>query len=654
MIYGSVLKVTREDRVEDIGKIFDKMKGCGFNTVVIWPSCFWWEEKSPEYPFKTGKEILRMAEKKEIKVIMELAGQLHAMEYMPDFKMKDEYYATDRDGHIIRHQSSFGFINYFHPEVDEIICDHYRKTAEAYKDFDALLAYDVFNETMFESFDKYTVAKFQEWLKNKYKTIDKLNQVWERTYSAFDQIEYTNWMWMSIAPVTDYEAFKKDSVPCFIKRWCDAIKSVDDQHFTIADNIYSSASPKSLYGRPHDDFALKEAVDEIGMSFYPKQPQGSFDKILRWNIFDGLFAASKRQGYYISEMQTHIQAFFNPTTAVRPSELKMWSFEALASGAKGIIYWMWRPFTKGLQTMGRGIVDYKGRETERYEAVREIGETYQSMGDVRPVRSLVGVVYDKDCDDYQRAYTRAYQVDKDIYVQSVNGAFGAMLDNNIHADIITFDEISEYKAVILTNHIALGEEDAEKLSQYVEKGGILIIDGKFGMVNKETMLNKDLPGGCFNSQIGMDYLDSNYVDMDFEYAGKPVAGYYFKYICDVKSGAVSARFNDGRCAVLTNKVGKGTVVTINTDIWYGYAKTRDERIKDFAKTIAEQYQFVSVKTDKDVFIRLCENESEYVAFVFNYSDAKQTGQAEFKKQFVMEFDVDPFDVQIMKRKKNAV
>ena len=82
---------------QTIGKIFDKMKGCGFNTVVIWPSCFWWEEKSPEYPFKTGKEILRMAEKKEIKVIMELAGQLHAMEYMPDFKMKDEYYATEKE-----------------------------------------------------------------------------------------------------------------------------------------------------------------------------------------------------------------------------------------------------------------------------------------------------------------------------------------------------------------------------------------------------------------------------------------------------------------------------------------------------------------------------------------------------------------------------
>ena len=190
-----------------------------------------------------------------------------------------------------------------------------------------------------------------------------------------------------------------------------------------------------------------------------------------------------------------------------------------------------------------------GLPTVIHPAVREIGDDYKEIGDVLPVKSLVGVVYDKDCDDYQRAYTRAYQIDKDIYVQSIGGAFGAMLDNNIHADIITFDEISDYKAIILTNHIALGKDDAEKLMQYVENGGTLIIDGKFGMVDREAMLQKDLPGGYFNAQVGLDLLDSDYVDMDFEYEGQKVKGYYFKYICDVLSGEVSAKFSDGRCAV---------------------------------------------------------------------------------------------------------
>ena len=73
----------------------------------------------------------------------------------------------------------------------------------------------------------------------------------------------------------------------------------------------------------------------------------------RWQIFEGMFDASGREGFLISEMQTHIQALFNPDTAVRPFELKQWCMEGVAHGARGLIYWMWRPFRKGLQTLGR-------------------------------------------------------------------------------------------------------------------------------------------------------------------------------------------------------------------------------------------------------------------------------------------------------------
>ena len=83
--YGSVLKVTREDNCESISKHFSLMRDCGMDTVVIWPAAFWWEEKTEEYPFATGKMILRLAEEYGIKVIMELAGQLSVFEYIPDF-----------------------------------------------------------------------------------------------------------------------------------------------------------------------------------------------------------------------------------------------------------------------------------------------------------------------------------------------------------------------------------------------------------------------------------------------------------------------------------------------------------------------------------------------------------------------------------------
>ena len=97
--YGSVFKITREDSIESIEHNLIQMKQSGFNTIVVWPAYFWWEGKGTDYPFATGKKVLELAEKYELKIVMELAGQLTSMEYAPDFLMKDEYYAIDENGH---------------------------------------------------------------------------------------------------------------------------------------------------------------------------------------------------------------------------------------------------------------------------------------------------------------------------------------------------------------------------------------------------------------------------------------------------------------------------------------------------------------------------------------------------------------------------
>lgn len=238
-LHGSVLKLTREDTEKDIEQSFITMKENGLDTVVIWPSSFWWEEKKEGYPFNTGRKVLELAEEHGIKVIMELAGQLTVMEYIPDSLMKSEYMPTDENGNIIWGANSFGYLNYFHPEVNKLICENFTKTAIAYKDYPALIGYDVFNEAISRSFDKYTIEEFRKWLRDKYKTIDRLNDVWERTYSDFSQVDFQMWKWMSVMPEADYNIFLKWSMGKILTNWCNAIRKADTEHMLIADNISS-------------------------------------------------------------------------------------------------------------------------------------------------------------------------------------------------------------------------------------------------------------------------------------------------------------------------------------------------------------------------------------------------------------------------------
>lgn len=621
-LYGAVLKITRQDTPDDIRRNFKQMKENGLNTVVIWPATFWWEEKKEGYPFNTGRTILSLAQECDIKVIMELAGQLTVCEYIPDFQMKDEYYPMDVNGQRIYGMQSFGYLNYFHPEVDSLIRRHFAKVAEAYKDYDALYAYDIFNETLAGSYDEYTMEQFRIWLQNKYQTIDKLNAVWERTYTDFSQVSYSPWKWMSIMPEADFTLFQRTITPTILKRWGDTIKSIDPLHPLIADNVGSMVASPSTFCR--DDFALKNAVNDIGISFYPKQVTGCSESLKRWQTFDAYYSASKREGFYVAEMQTHIQALFNPTTCVRPYELKLWCNEALSAGCKSLIYWMWRPFDKGLQTMGRGLVDYKNRNTPRLAFAKEFAELLDQTGQLTPIRSQAAIVFDDLCDVYQQGYTKAYNVDQNIYRHSIFGAYKAMLDAGCRCDIIKLDEIRNYKLIILTNHIVLDKAAAALLSTYVQEGGVVICDGKIGMVDETSLLNDELPGGAFNSYIGQEYLDTDYENVNFLYDGLYYDGFYGRDLTIITDGQCLGHFEDGYPAVVAKQFGQGTVITINTFLWYGYLMNGGNA-NDFAQMLLNTYDLHSLEITPSLRARVCENNDDLFMFIFNYTNESING-----------------------------
>ena len=460
--YGTVLKIQREFSLEDIFSRLKQIRNLGMNTVVIWPSAFWWEDRSlPYYPFNTGREILKYAETLGLKIIMELSGQITSLEYAPDSIMKEEYYAITDEGHKDNQTWYFGYLNYNHPEVKMLIHKNFTEAASNYMGYSSLYGYDIWNETMFSSQDKYTLQLFREWLKKRYKSIEMLNQVWDRAYYDWSQVEFTKWMWASVMPVVDYNRFKKENIGILLKEWSDIIKEVDPDHPVIADNIHSMITDEGQYHRPHDDWNTAENVDEYGISFYPKNVPPFMSPDLRCEVFTAVHSAAKTGRFWVSELQSHCQAMFTPISAVYPHELRWWNWEAISRGAKGIVYWMWEPFIKGLQTFGRGLVDHRGNYTERAreaESIKRIIDSHsEEFYNYMPVKPKAAILYDKMNHDFVRAYTVNYKgyISESIYTDSINGLFKCLWEQNIPVKFITAEDISEGRAdsAVLTSLI---------------------------------------------------------------------------------------------------------------------------------------------------------------------------------------------------------
>lgn len=636
--YGTVLKIQREYDLETIFAHMTKIRALGMNVVVVWPAIYWWEDRQlPDYPYHTGRRILEHAERIGLRIIMETAGQLTSLEYAPDFLMREEYLPLTRDG--LRDQAGwyYGTLNYNHPEVKRIMRGYLEGVAANYKDYPSLYGYDIFNETVFTSFDDYTLALFREWLQRKYGTLDRLNGAWDRVYRDWADIRFTRWMWASVMPVVDYEQFHKENVGLILNEWRGIVKRVDPVHPVIADNIGSILTNEGRgYDRPQDDWNVAANVDEFGISYYPKSNLAGDAPADRWLTLAATQSAASGR-FWISELQSHTQSMFNPFTVVYPHEIRWWNWEAIAHGAKGIVYWKWHPFAKGIQTSGRGLVDIRGEYTPRAREAEGIARILSAHGEFDsylPEEPRAAILYDTLNHDFTKAYTLRYKptVPDTIYVDSITGLYRGLWERNIPVTFVTPKALAEglpdaCRAIFLTNQLYISHEMAAGLKRFLERGGVLVSDGRFGVIDENGSLNPDAPGGGLGDILGCLFRDVDPENLEFTVStgqGEvlPVRGYYLRELLEVRGEGVKVRgrFADGYPAFLEAERGRGRLVHIPTLLWYGYFREHHGSVGDFLARLAEEYGLHTFRVSRnDLKVKVLRGEGGLILFGFNFT-----------------------------------
>lgn len=646
--YGAVYRIQRQESLEQIRSELQKMKAAGMNIIVVWPAVYWWEDPAlPLYPYHTGHEILQYAEQIGLKIVMELSGQITSLEYAPDFLMKEDYYAVKFDGSLLNSYPYFGYLNYNHPEVKQLIEVQFATAADHYKGYASLYGYDIWNETMFESYDCYTLQQFRDWLRAKYGSIAALNDAWDRVYRDFNQIHFNKWMWASVMPKVDYHRFQKEAVGRLLREWGQAVKAADPGHPLIADNIHSMIYSDSSYERPQDDWEVAQNVDQYGISFYPKDSHGSMKPWRRSLVFASARSASPTGRFWVSEMQTHMRHMFDPASVVRAEELRQWVWEAIAHGAKGLIYWKWDPFLTGLQTGARGLVNYRRQGTLRLEEASAIGQIVQryekELSCWQPQRTRALILFDDNCHDFTKAYLYNYKhsVSDSIYLDSLDGLYHVLWELNVPARFITPRDVignmpEPDQILFVSNQVNMDHELAAGLKRFMDKGGVVIADGKFGEVDELGLLHRQQPAGPLQELLGYTLIDVEPEGLDIiwqpgqELAVSGLKGYFEKKLLDAGGGTaeIMAHYADGFPAILKSSCGKGHLLYISTLLWYGYHQEHSLQTKAFMQRLAENYRLAPLAAIDNPCLRVftLTGEEGAAVFIFNYTEEEAAGK----------------------------
>ena len=120
---------------------------------------------------------------------------------------------------------------------------------------------------------------------------------------------------------------------------------------------------------------------------------------------------------------------------MRPQDIRLWNWMAVACGAKGMLYWAYHSEATGTEATGFGLVARDGSPTERVVEAAEDNRLIQAHWDIianyKP-KPEVALLFDQD----NSLLTFAMSGDEDASTESFRGYYKALWNCDHWVDFI--------------------------------------------------------------------------------------------------------------------------------------------------------------------------------------------------------------------------
>jgi beta-galactosidase len=451
--------------------------------------------------------------------------------------------------------------------------------AERYRNHPATLGYDLWNEhsahhgsaQKMYCYCAATQAKFREWLRAKYGTVEALGRAWYR-HSFAD--------WAFVHPPRglggypeslDWVEFRNDDAFRLLRWRAELFRRLDPKNRITAHGV---AGTLENLPSANDEWRSAAEVETWGFTWVASR-KGS-EPWKQFHAVDLVRAGARGKPFWHAEAQAG-PLWMQPQVVGRPREdgritdekdVRLWNLISMAGGATGIMYPRWRPLLDGPLWGAFGAFGMDGSVTPRAEMAGKVARwanAHPELWKSRPVKGEIGIVFVPESEEFSFVQDGTTQ----RYAQSARGAYQAFFDSNIQADFVHVDDIREYPVVYLPYPLMLKAATAHQLIDYVEGGGKLISEGcpayfgdrgKVGTVQPNLGLDKLFGARESYVEFTPDLLE----DLVLTAGEKQIGGRYFIQEYRAEGGRAVGQYANGHVAAVENAAGKGRVLLIGT------------------------------------------------------------------------------------------
>jgi beta-galactosidase len=339
-----------------------------------------------------------------------------------------------------------------------------------------------------------SAAAFRVWLQKKYGTIDRLNYAWgtafwSQKYSDFDEVNPPRAMPTFPNPtlLIDFDRFSSDELlDCYREE--KAILRAATPEVPITTNFMG-------FFKSADYWAWAREVDVVSDDAYP-DPADPLSPAYAAMSRDLMRSLRRGQPWILMEQAPSAVNWRSRNAPKLPGQMRAWSYQCLARGADGILYFQWRQSISGAEKFHSGLVPHMGTDTRIWREVEQLGAELVTLGGLVGSRLSARTAIVLDWDSW-RALEQPAVPANIAYIQTIFAWYQTLYSLGVVVDFVEpTGDLENYSLVVVPTLQVTNSATLANLDAFARRGGNLLVTYQSAILDENLRV---LDGGYLGS-----------------------------------------------------------------------------------------------------------------------------------------------------------